>query len=155
MRSNNYARSSLLLVVVVVFIFFLSNEAQGIRFGNGMIKPLGHLEKTLEEESRLIVEGFRKITLCENGHCNSGNNRKLLTATSPIPSSPTPSTRNNEGNKKGNPMSSSHKEDPSVKRKDNLENSEAVSKNLEANLDLIDIAEMDYSPAKRKPPIHN
>lgn len=53
---------------------------------------------------------------------------------------------------------SSNKEEPSVEKKkkdNNLENSEAVSKNLGAELDLVDIAEMDYSPAKRKPPIHN
>ena len=65
--------------------------------------------------------------------------------------------QNNEGNyKKGiSPKSSNKEESSSVKKKDNLENSEAVSKKLEAALDLIDIAEMDYSPAKRKPPIHN
>ncbi|KAA0050046.1 uncharacterized protein E6C27_scaffold675G00250 [Cucumis melo var. makuwa] len=153
MSSNNYALPSLLLLLL---FFFLSNQAQGIRLGNGiMIKLVGQPAKTLEEE---VVEGFRKTTICENGHCNSGNNRKLMTVTTPpIPSSPTPSTRNNEEEnyKKGNPKSSNKEESSSVKKKDDLENSEAVSKNLEAALDLIDIAEMDYSPAKRKPPIHN
>ncbi|XP_022135362.1 uncharacterized protein LOC111007333 [Momordica charantia] len=154
MRSTNVLASLLLI------FSFLSNQAQGIRLGNGIIKPIGQLEKSLAEESPLIEEGFGKIfTLCRKGQCNSGNIRKLLTATSPSSSTPSITRNNEEGEnfKRGSPISK--KEELSVKDKKELDNSEAVSENLEAGQehypDLVDIAEMDYSPAKRKPPIHN
>ncbi|XP_023001652.1 uncharacterized protein LOC111495723 [Cucurbita maxima] len=125
----------------LLLMFFLFDHSQGVRLGNGLMKPL-LLGTPLEEEVPLVEE---------NGHCNSGKSRKLLMETSP--SSPTPSTtRNKEGNKKGN---------PGMKEQD-MKSSKAVSENLEAGHeqqqhypDLIEIAEMDYSPATRKPPIHN
>ncbi|XP_022159421.1 uncharacterized protein LOC111025844 [Momordica charantia] len=154
MRSTNVLASLLLI------FSFLSNQAQGIRLGNGIIKPIGQLEKSLAEESPLIEEGFGKIfTLCRKGQCNSGNIRKLLTATSPSSSTPSITRNNDEGGnfRRANPISK--KEELSVKDKKELDNSEAVSENLEAgqehNPDLGDIAEMDYSLARGKPPIHH
>ncbi|CAN4113117.1 unnamed protein product [Withania somnifera] len=100
--------------------------------------------------------------LCKDGHCSSsGLNRKLMTKTTSTTSSPitnTTSTKNikNEGNK-------AHVTATILKGQSTSENFSVNSSpetghrktSSDHHVDVLDLAGMDYSPAKRKPPIHN
>ncbi|PHT28774.1 hypothetical protein CQW23_31627 [Capsicum baccatum] len=117
-------------------------------------------ENALKERSD--EGGSKEVNiLCKDGHCSSsGRNRKLMTKTtstiSPITSTTT-TTKNikNEGNK-------AHDTTTILKDQTSSENFSVNSspetghrKISSDHPDVLDLAGMDYSPAKRKPPIHN
>ncbi|XP_055824509.1 uncharacterized protein LOC129893041 isoform X2 [Solanum dulcamara] len=98
--------------------------------------------------------------LCKDDHCSSsGRNRKLMTKTTST-SSPiitTTSTKNikNEGNKAHDTTilkGQSRSETFSVNSSPETGHRKTSS---DHHPDVLDLAGMDYSPAKRKPPIHN
>ncbi|KAM3270114.1 hypothetical protein P3S67_030020 [Capsicum chacoense] len=115
-------------------------------------------EKALKERSD--EGGSKENILCKDGHCSSsGRNRKLMTKTSTISpiTSTTTTTKNikNEGNK-------AHDTTTILKDQTSSENFSVNSspetghrKISSDHPDVLDLAGMDYSPAKRKPPIHN
>ncbi|KAJ0090931.1 hypothetical protein Patl1_14857 [Pistacia atlantica] len=85
-----------------------------------------------------------------------GMTRKLITATTTSSSSSTTTVNKNEGNKatpttKG--KSSSNGDGDTEGEQGNFPTNSPPSS--EQYVDITDITEMDYSPAKRKPPIHN
>ncbi|XP_049413525.1 uncharacterized protein LOC125876385 isoform X1 [Solanum stenotomum] len=98
--------------------------------------------------------------ICKDDHCSSsGRNRKLMTKTTSTssPITTTTSTKNikNEGNKahyttilKGQSSS----ENFSINSSPETGHRKTSS---DHHPDVLDLAGMDYSPAKRKPPIHN
>ncbi|MCD9640046.1 hypothetical protein HAX54_025060 [Datura stramonium] len=97
--------------------------------------------------------------LCKYGHCSSsGRNRKLMTKTtstsSPITTTSTKNIKNEENKAHDTTI---------VKGQSSSENFSVNSSpetghwktSSEHHPDVLDLAGMDYSPAKRKPPIHN
>ncbi|KAJ6741893.1 hypothetical protein OIU85_016022 [Salix viminalis] len=152
------------LVVSLLVLSFLLQQAQGIRLEKGF-KQVGADQKVQAEEITPLKEKSNdgrvlgEAVLCKEGHC-TGMNRKLIAVTTSTSSSPTITTSKNEknGENKADPISkgrstivgeheklpvnSSPKSEHQVLTKDHDE-------------ETMDLTEMDYSPARRKPPIHN
>ncbi|XP_058113188.1 uncharacterized protein LOC131256163 [Magnolia sinica] len=144
-------RPSMALVPLLLLLLIVT--AQGIR-----LEPLStlssHRKIHEEKESRLVEEsgGVGEVNLCKDGQC-SGRSRKLMTNTRS-----TSKTSENEGMEIG--ATPGHHSSKEVNG--NQENFSVKSTVSEHRLsttkhypDIIDIAGMDYSPARRKPPIHN
>ncbi|XP_065022342.1 uncharacterized protein LOC103997386 [Musa acuminata AAA Group] len=116
-------------IVSVMFLLFLvllaANRTTGIRLLEE--ESVASLRNQLHEEKSLMKEGAL-LRGC-HGDC-SGKTRKLMTdamATS----------KNDTGSQ------------------DDLHKAPPVSRQPQTYPDVVDIAGMDYSPANRKPPIHN
>ncbi|XP_006359519.1 uncharacterized protein [Solanum tuberosum] len=98
--------------------------------------------------------------ICKDDHCSSsGRNRKLMTKTTSTssPITTTTSTENikNEGNKAHDTTilkGQSSSENFSINSSPETGHRKTSS---DHHPDVLDLAGMDYSPAKRKPPIHN
>ncbi|XVE71559.1 hypothetical protein DITRI_Ditri10aG0161000 [Diplodiscus trichospermus] len=152
-------RPSCLAVSLLALFIFLSC-VQGIRLDK-IIKSEVHQklhEGALMKNSNKVMGD---VTLCKEGpHC-IGNGRKLLTATTASTSIPTTTSKNEEnGEKKANFTSKpqSGNEENVGKQEKFPVGSPTTSEHQEVHdqySDIMDIAEMDYSPARRKPPIHN
>ncbi|KAJ9141067.1 hypothetical protein P3X46_031647 [Hevea brasiliensis] len=148
------------LIVSLLLLSFLLHDAQGIRLEKEFMQ-VGH-QKIHEDKSSLIKRSngaFGEVILCKEGHC-TGMNRKLTTVTTSTPS-PATSTSKNEENveeNKANPMTSkgrSSNEEVGGEQEKFTINSSPASEHQEVNHDDHYVDIMDYSPAKRKPPIHN
>ncbi|KAK4369887.1 hypothetical protein RND71_009362 [Anisodus tanguticus] len=140
------------LLLLVLLLSTLVHEAQARNI------PMSKLENALKERSD---GGSGEVNiLCKDDHCSSGRNRKLMTKTTST-SSPitTTSTKNikNEGNK-------AHHDNTILKGQSGTSENFSVNSSPENGHrktssehypDVLDLAGMDYSPAKRKPPIHN
>ncbi|PIN20314.1 hypothetical protein CDL12_06994 [Handroanthus impetiginosus] len=119
------------LMMFLLLLSILVHEAQGIR----LIRkgPPAERQNNINQELHPVKtnkDGVEEVILCKSKHC-SGRIRKLTMT--PISSTTTTAkTDKNEENK--------------VQAK--LEGSSR-------NEDILDIAGMDYSLARRKPPIHN
>ncbi|XVF34507.1 hypothetical protein REPUB_Repub18cG0064500 [Reevesia pubescens] len=149
-------RPSYLAVSLLLLFIFLSS-VQGIRleksFKSAVLHPKLH-EGVLMKDSNGVLGD---VILCKEGHCTE-RGRKLLTAStaSTIPAS----TTNSKSEEKANPTSKvkSGNEETGGKQEKFPVGSATDSEHQEVHdqyADIMDIAEMDYSPAKRKPPIHN
>ncbi|XWS27114.1 hypothetical protein CRYUN_Cryun26dG0088700 [Craigia yunnanensis] len=151
-------RPSCLAVSLLVLFIFLSS-VQGIRLEE-RFKSAGHPklhEGTLMKTSKGVMG---EVILCKEGHC-TGKGRKLFTATTAsTPTSSTTSKSEENGENKANPTSkvkSGNKKNGEKQDKFHVD-SPTTSEHQEVRdqyADIVDIAEMDYSPARRKPPIHN
>uniref|UniRef100_A0A5B7ARH7 Uncharacterized protein n=1 Tax=Davidia involucrata TaxID=16924 RepID=A0A5B7ARH7_DAVIN len=130
-------KSSLLASLLLLSI--LISEAQGIRLKKGFVSAEQHKihEGTLIKTNN---GGVGEVILCKEGHC-SGNSRKLMTKTT----SSTSTTSKNDKN-------GGEEENFSVSSSPVPKHREAAP---ERYPDILDIAGMDYSPARKKPPIHN
>ncbi|KAM7511611.1 hypothetical protein LguiB_010486 [Lonicera macranthoides] len=138
------------LLVSVLLLSTLFCEAQGT-----------DLVFSVKESGDLTIKrsnggGVGEVTLCRDGQC-SGQNRKLMTKTTSTTTTTTTTTSKNDQKTEGN-KSSSEGVDGEVEKKLYVR-SPPVSSHSKASPehspDILDIAGMDYSPAKRKPPIHN
>uniref|UniRef100_A0A5B7API1 Uncharacterized protein n=1 Tax=Davidia involucrata TaxID=16924 RepID=A0A5B7API1_DAVIN len=147
------------LLVSLLLLSVLISEAQGIRLKKGFVSAGHHKihEGTLIKTSN---GGVGEVILCKDGHC-SGNIRKLMTK---ITSRTTITTSKNDknGGTKADPISkgkSSSSEELGREEEKFSVNSSPDSEHREATPehypDILDIAGMDYSSARRKPPIHN
>ncbi|KAF8400574.1 hypothetical protein HHK36_013873 [Tetracentron sinense] len=154
------------LIVSLLLLLLLIGEAQGIRMEQGFIST-GHQKIHVgiefhQEESSLIKAsgaGFGEVVLCRDGKC-SGRSRKLMTET--LSSSTTTTSKSVKSRGTQTDSTSKHQssnqglegneENFSVKSSPVSEHREVAP---ERYSDIIDITAMDYSPAKRKPPIHN
>ncbi|KAF9614544.1 hypothetical protein IFM89_019207 [Coptis chinensis] len=145
-----------LLASLVLFLLLV--DVQGIR-----LKALAQ-QRVLKEKDRLIEaevsaggsNGAEDVVLCKNGQC-SGRSRKLITVT-PFTTT-TQKIVKNEGTKIS-PTAKRPTEEAPIKNEENfsvksLPHSEQRETTTGQYPDIIDIAGMDYSPARRKPPIHN
>ncbi|KAL4297506.1 hypothetical protein GQ457_12G024400 [Hibiscus cannabinus] len=115
--------------LLVLFIFLSS--VQGIRSAKSF-KPTG--PHPMEEGA-----------LMNNVNGVTGKSRKLFTATPP-PTSTITSKREDEGETKAKNPSSKLKSAAKEGKQEKLHDQYA---------DIKDIVEMDYSPARRKTPVHN
>ncbi|XP_009774918.1 uncharacterized protein LOC107795902 isoform X1 [Nicotiana tabacum] len=155
------------LLLLLLLLSTLVYESQGRHLKKGNLSssknPILQQENVLKERSE---GGTGEVILCKDGHCSSsGRNRKLMTKTTSTSSPTTTSTKNiknNEGNKgdhtvlKGQSSSErvigGKEENFSVNSSPETGHRKTSSEHYP---DVLDLAGMDYSPAKRKPPIHN
>ncbi|XVF47979.1 hypothetical protein PTKIN_Ptkin03bG0153400 [Pterospermum kingtungense] len=139
--------SCLTLSLLVLFIFLSS--VQGIRLGKSF-KSAGHHklhEGALMKNSNGVMGD---VILCKQGHC-TGNSRKLFTATTAITPTSATTLKNEEANLTSK-VKSGNEDNGGKKEKIHVGSPTSSSEHQEEEMD---IAEMDYSPARRKPPIHN
>ncbi|KAG5564226.1 hypothetical protein RHGRI_000430 [Rhododendron griersonianum] len=105
--------------------------------------------RTVNKASDGAIDG--EDIQCKEGQCSSGKNRKLIAkATSTNPT--TISKNETNGGKLSTDVLGGKRESFSV---DSLPDSNHREATRERYPDTLDIDEMDYSPARRKPPIHN
>ncbi|KAF2317152.1 hypothetical protein GH714_012242 [Hevea brasiliensis] len=124
---------------------------------------MGNVSCYIQEDKSSLIErssgAFGEVILCKEGHC-TGMNRKLTTVTTSTTSPTTTSSKNeeNRGENKANSMSSkdrsSNGEVVGEREKFTINSSPTSERQEVTHYDhYVDI--MDYSPARRKPPIHN
>ncbi|XP_058114303.1 uncharacterized protein LOC131257507 [Magnolia sinica] len=142
--------------LVPLLLLLLVATAQGIRFGPVSISS-SH-RGIHEEKERNLIEGsgVEAVVICRNGHC-SERSRNLVSHTMSTTSKVGSKSAKSKGegvkatlNNPWNEEMDKNQEDFTVKSP----TSEQQQSN-ERYPDIVDIAGMDYSPAKRKPPIHN
>ncbi|PSS08172.1 Auxin-induced protein like [Actinidia chinensis var. chinensis] len=139
------------LLVSFLFLSIFISEVQGIRLKKGFFANIGY-HKIHEEAIQ-----------CKEGQCSGNNIRKLVEkATSTIPTTTTIISKNekNGGPKVwSNPEGKLNTKRQSGKEESLTVSSPPVSEHREAinqrYPDILDLAGMDYTPARRKPPIHN
>ncbi|OWM65960.1 uncharacterized protein LOC116199050 [Punica granatum] len=156
----------LLAILVLPLPLLLVPQAQGIRLPKVPDKSM--------DSSELIPGELPDSVRYQDRHRAKGESRKLLTTATttttttmttnrkanvyidelPVPSrsegnkAATSKGKNVDGNEAGATSKGNTKEGFSVK-------SSTTAPKHEHYPDIIDIAGMDYSPAKRKPPVHN
>ncbi|KZV27427.1 hypothetical protein F511_02536 [Dorcoceras hygrometricum] len=148
------------LVISLLFSSFMIHEAQGVSLRRGSLLddkndihrkfvPLNRINDGGEEdgEGLTIIHQVKKL---------SGRSRKLIVSTT----STTKTAKNakNEDDKAdlSNPEGSSNKEKMGKKEEKLSVNSSSQNQaTREVYPDVMDIAGMDYSQARRRPPIHN
>ncbi|KAF7806471.1 uncharacterized protein G2W53_038632 [Senna tora] len=118
----------------------------------------------MQDEKSTLMERrsseAEEAVLCKNEQCTGKiKNRKLVVATTSISSTSHKLSKGNdhEAHSSGNGNTRKVKlegEEKGIKVQ-TLATSEHRELHHEQYPDLVDIAEMDYSPARRKPPIHN
>ncbi|XP_077216907.1 uncharacterized protein LOC143851386 [Tasmannia lanceolata] len=135
--------------LVLLLLLFLLVTVQGIRLEPASIFTKNH---KFYKEERSSIEGngnIGEVVICEDGNC-SGRNRKLMDKAS--------STSEN-ANREVEATPKNHSGDKFDRKQENFSVKSATSEHRqhtpERYPDIIDIAGMDYSPARRKPPIHN
>ncbi|XP_047181616.1 uncharacterized protein LOC124848052 [Vigna umbellata] len=135
-------------VVFLLILSLLLAQTQGTRLGKVSL-PVQQ-QKQQDGESTLLKRSntdAEETVLCKDNECTGKlKNRKLVTTsistTQSLPKNVEESKAEDSVNgstKKVNTLSSWNQKDVPE----------------EHNHDLVEITEMDYSPAKRKPPIHN
>ncbi|KAL8040736.1 hypothetical protein ABFX02_10G117900 [Erythranthe guttata] len=131
------------MLMFLLLLSILIREAQGIRMSKGSAAVRQH---TINE----VVHG--KINLNEGVNKSSGWIRKLITK---IPISRTSAISKNDWNaeSKARPESKDSSINENVGRKE--ENSLSVNSSSKTYKEIVDIAGMDYSLARRKSPVHN
>lgn len=147
------------VVISILIVSLLSTGAQGIRFKKRLFSSVGphHHEIIHRDRTGSLIKASDdgsssvwEIVHCKD--CSTGSiNRKLISTTTT-----TTTTSKNEAN----PTSTLGKQagdfttnSPPTSDDDHEKNKS--SDDHDHDVDLTDIAEMDYSPARRKPPIHN
>ncbi|XP_004508405.1 uncharacterized protein [Cicer arietinum] len=133
-------------IVSLLILLILLTKAQGIRLGK---VTLAFEQEKHDEENTLLkrsntINDANEAILCNDKKQCTGNIKNRKSVTTSI--STTKSLSKNVKNR----------EDVNVNEeaKDIKVKSMTTSKYY-ATEDLVDITEMDYSPARRKPPIHN
>ncbi|KAG6628174.1 uncharacterized protein LOC122297181 isoform X2 [Carya illinoinensis] len=159
------------LAVSLLLWSLLLSEAQGIRLDKKYNFMSQGQQKVHEDGSDLMKKtnsgaGDQVTILCKDGHCSSGKNRKLITTTTSTTTTITTTSKNeisgqddynkadlmSKGQSGGN-GEHGEKQTFMVSGKPTSDEHHEIAH--EHFPDNTDIADMDYSPAKRKPPIHN
>ncbi|KAL9154466.1 hypothetical protein ABFS82_10G116300 [Erythranthe guttata] len=133
------------MLMFLLLLSILIHEAQGIRMSKGSASAVR--QHTINE----VVHGKRNLNEGVNNK-SSGWIRKLITK---IPISRTAAISKNDGNAetKARPESKDSSINENVGRKE--ENSVSVNSSSKTYKEIVDIAGMDYSLARRKSPVHN
>ncbi|KAG6739919.1 hypothetical protein POTOM_057540 [Populus tomentosa] len=151
------------LAVSLLLLSFLLQEAQGIRLEKGFMQV--RAQRVQEDESSLKERSANggvlgEAILCKEEHC-TGMGRKLIAVTTSTSSTTitTSKKEKSEGNKAG-PVSKrrSSKGEIVGEREKLLVNSWRNSDhkvNEDHYEEIMDLTQMDYSPARRKSPKHN
>ncbi|KAI4335624.1 hypothetical protein L6164_014256 [Bauhinia variegata] len=137
------------LVISLLLLSLLFSKVQGIRWEKESVAA--GKQKQHEEESNILKTnngGIEDANLCKDGKCTGRIMNRKLVSTSISTTHTLSKNVNNEGNE-AHPLI-----------EENIKvNALATSKHRELPHehfpDLVDITEMDYSAARRKPPIHN
>ncbi|KAL3840719.1 hypothetical protein ACJIZ3_025310 [Penstemon smallii] len=146
----------LLLLLPLLLLSSLVLQAQGIRL---IRKEYSISDKQHNIHEILLGEKnndeFEDVILRKDKHL-SGSIRKLTTTPSIATTTTIPKNDKNEENK-AHPLSKSSSTNEKLHRKeeDMSVNSSSKSEVQEPYPDLLDVAGMDYSLARRKSPIHN
>ncbi|KAL2338460.1 hypothetical protein Fmac_012906 [Flemingia macrophylla] len=136
-------------VVSLLILSLLLTKTQGIRLGKVSLEVQ---QQKHEGESTLLKKSnneAEETVLCKDNECTGKTKNRKLETTSV--STTLPLSKN---------VKEEYKGDPSV-NDNNARNVNTLSSSKHKNVpeehyhDLVEITEMDYSPAKRKPPIHN
>ncbi|KAJ1385885.1 hypothetical protein SESBI_41289 [Sesbania bispinosa] len=151
-------------VVSLLILSLLLTKAQGIRLRKGSLEV--QQQKQHDEENTLLKRSntnAEEATLCKDEQCTGKiKNRKLVTtsvSTSTTTQSLSKSVKNKED--KANLSVNGNTRNVNVHggmeqvKKSTLTASKHRDLPQEHYPDPVEITEMDYSPAKRKPPIHN
>ncbi|KAI3803036.1 hypothetical protein L1987_31184 [Smallanthus sonchifolius] len=146
----------LYLLTLLVLSSFLTYKAQGIRPGKVALSARNHQDIIKISSVKGSVQDDQ--LLAKSAKVSSGLNRKLMTKITP--SSTITSNLENQKNK--------HDPKPEDKSTHQLVGKEETPNSLPENSkhskkdviteqypDVTDIAEMDYTPARKKSPIHN
>ncbi|PKU66565.1 uncharacterized protein LOC110111693 [Dendrobium catenatum] len=131
-------RPAMSLVNLLLLFLLFNDTAEGIRLEQHSLVSI-HRISTQEAYLRGGARSSEEEVLCREGEtCSGWNNRKMMMIKT---REATASSPKSEGVKeiKGNSDQSPDKESTSP----------------ESYPDILDIAGMDYSPAKKKSPIHN
>ncbi|XP_061350904.1 uncharacterized protein LOC133295976 [Gastrolobium bilobum] len=148
-------------VVSLLLLSLLLTKSQGIRLGK--VSLSGQQQKQHAEESTLLKRSnthAEEAPHCMDEQCTGRiENRKLVTTSASTTQSLAKNMKNGE-----------HKAQPRVNGNTRNVNVNGEAEEVKANAlstsklqdlshehypDLVEITEMDYSPAMRKPPIHN
>ncbi|KAI3443932.1 hypothetical protein Pfo_000597 [Paulownia fortunei] len=145
------------LLMSVLLLSILIHEAQGIRLRKGSLPDGQHnIHEFLPGKRN--NEGDEEVILCKSKHC-SGRIRKLTTT--PICSTTTIAKNDKNEENKAHPKLEGSSTNQKIGRKEEYLSVNSSSKTqqgqptLQPYPDILDIAGMDYSLARRKPPIHN
>ncbi|KAE8675862.1 Detected protein of unknown function [Hibiscus syriacus] len=147
--------SSLAVSFMALFIFLSS--VQGIRLEKSFKSPWP--PKLHEEAFRESSDGVvGEVIFCKEEHC-TGNSRKLLTvttATATAASATSPKSEDSGDNKANTSSKVKLGNQENVGKQEKVPVSSPTTPEVhDQYADIMAIAEMDYAPAKRKPPIHN
>ncbi|KAL9339605.1 hypothetical protein Peur_068620 [Populus x canadensis] len=151
------------LVVSLLLLSFLLQEAQGIRLEKGFMQV--RAQKVQEDKSSLKERSANggvigEAILCKEEHC-TGMGRKLIAVTTSTSSTTITTSKNekNEGNKAGSISKRRSSKEEIVGEREKLSVNSWRNSDHKVNEDhyeeIMDFTQMDYSPARRKSPIHN
>ncbi|KAK6156564.1 hypothetical protein DH2020_010812 [Rehmannia glutinosa] len=152
------------LLLSLLLLSILIHEAQGIRLRKGISLPdTDHRQHNIHQEfhpGMINNKGVKEVIQCKSKHC-SGRIRKLTMT--PISSTATITKNNKNEENKDHPKlkGSAINQKIGSKEENGLFVNSSSSKTTheqgqaEPYPGILDIAEMDYSLARRKPPIHN
>ncbi|KAL9442678.1 hypothetical protein AB3S75_021072 [Citrus x aurantiifolia] len=152
------------VAISILVVSLLFTGAQGIRFKKRLFSSVGHHHHEIIRKERFTLfikasddgrSSVKEIVHCKD--CTTGSiNRKLISTTTTTATSFSTTTSKNEvkptsslGKQSGNFTTNS----PPTSDDDHVQNKS--SDDDDHYVGLTDVAEMDYSPARRKPPIHN
>lgn len=157
-------------VSLLLLLSLLLSQAQGIRLEKVFIS-VRQQNNNIHKEENTVVKRSNIAAADLAGEpsniASSGSTRKLISATSPSSATSTTTSKNekNGREKRGGPEPKGENiksTTPHGGKNGNVRaKSPVISKQQEAAAahqhypDLADMTEMDYSPARRKPPIHN
>ncbi|KAF4365178.1 hypothetical protein G4B88_000337 [Cannabis sativa] len=150
-------RPSFTVALLLILSLTLSEQAQGIRLGKWDF--MSSLLGANKEEHKPIIDHEKEIIT------SSRNSRKLFSTTTvttpPSSTSTTTSKNNNEKNggreeEKYSSNNNANSLKTTITTSDNDDDDDDQHPDqYEPYSEAVDLAEMDYSPARRKTPIHN
>ncbi|TKY54762.1 hypothetical protein E2542_SST19174 [Spatholobus suberectus] len=141
-------------VVSLLILSLLLAKAQGIRLGK--VSLAVQQQKQHDEENTLLKRNntaAEEAVLCKGNECTAAGkikNRKLVTTSVSTTQSLSENVKNEEN--KAHPSVNGNTRNVNTLSTSNSKHKDVPEEHYR---DLVEIAEMDYSPAKRKPPIHN
>ncbi|RZC61929.1 hypothetical protein C5167_023680 [Papaver somniferum] len=148
---------------VLFFCFLLLLvDVQGIRLEKEVVQQYSLVNQRIQEEqkSKLMEVDEEIVIICRDGHCLSSSSgmrtRKLLTKTATT-TSPTPTTKvgSKPSKKRSGKLHENKEKVDSIKASSHIPAEHGEDVGAAHYPDIIDIAGMDYTTARRKPPIHN
>ncbi|KAG8367507.1 hypothetical protein BUALT_Bualt16G0079100 [Buddleja alternifolia] len=148
------------MLISLLLLSILVHEAQGIRIRKGSLPERQnnkHQEIHQGERNNDSVE--EAIIVCKGKKC-SGRVRKLIMSLISTTSTIAKNDHKNDENKSHPKLEGSSTNEKLGRKEENLSvNSSSITEQgqpkPETYPDILDIAGMDYSQARRKPPIHN
>ncbi|XP_062079719.1 uncharacterized protein LOC133784359 [Humulus lupulus] len=152
-----------LTVSLLLLSLILSEQAQGIRLGKWHFMPsllgvkehkpiIRHEKEMTSSKAEKNSSDEEANVICKDGEC-SGNCRKLF-ITSVTPPSTTTTTTTTSKNEKMNGKNGQYSSHVNSLKTTSDDHDQHPDQN-EPYPEVGDLAEMDYSPARRKSPIHN